>query len=245
MAQARKDVFSLEQAILAPPVVERASAFRHRHILRAFERGAAEVLGLTPLAPTEARRHFGAELLRARPAPEAIKRFLQHSQQETALVALLRFLPRDIVEAELWTYSQSDPRGVRVAQTSLHHREALGNQQLAGGWGDFTDPCAGSLAPRPRAFVEQAHTHIHPNLVRGGTALGLSPQEAERHFHQQGDSLAQALLGKVPAPSAVLPRSQSHVASVSGLFRTELKFRVKPEDLPQKSRPSSGLRPPR
>ena len=216
MAQEKKDVFSLERVLLAPPVVERASAFRHRQILRAFERGVAEVLGLTPLAPTEARRHFGAELLRARPAPEAIRQFLWHNQQEIALFTLLRFLPRDIVEAELWAYSQSTSQGVRVAQTSLHHREALGNLQMAGKWGDITDPWpAGSLSPRPRTFTDQAHTHIHPNLVNGGTVKGLSQQEAERYFHKQGDSLAQALLGRTPPPCAVLPRPQSLTASVS------------------------------
>jgi hypothetical protein len=190
MIHRRKDRFPLERMVLAPPVVERGSPFRHRQILRSFERGVAEVLHLTPLLPSEARRHFGSEFLHSRPKPQRLQTFLERNQQGIALFALLRFLPKDMVEAEIWAYLEHSPRPVLMAQTSLHHIEALGSLWMAGKWGDLTDPCPDTLASRPRTFADQTLTHIHPNLLYGSRVSGLSKQDAEKRFYDLGSSLA-------------------------------------------------------
>lgn len=188
MAQERQQTFSLEQVALAPPVAERASAFRHRNVLRAFTQGVADVLSASLPPKEQARRLFGGELLRGRPHPRAVQQYREQARATTVIVPVLRFLPHDQVDAELWAYSEQLPQGVRIAHTPLHYREALNNQWQASAFGDVL--CPHSCCSEFRAPATQARNLIHPNLQAGGTASGLPRAKAEAGFYRMGDLLA-------------------------------------------------------
>lgn len=191
--------FSRENLVIAPPVAERASPFRHRRILKAFAEGGAQALKARSVGSEQKKGSFDAELLRRFPSIKQLQDFQEKTGAETVILPVLRFKPRDLVDAELWAFARGSVQPVKIASTELHYREALGDQAIVGGTVLDPNTCLvpSSLVTNP---VLQSLTKMHPNIVNGGVATGLSPEEAAQDFMRLGNVLVSTARGHFMEP---------------------------------------------
>ena len=175
------------RVIVAPPIAERVSPFRHKGILRAFAKGSAGILRARPAELSQVRQVFTRELLNHFPSVDKLRKFQQVTQADTVLLPLLRFLPKDQIIAEIWAFSSNHTKAVKIAETELIHKEAMGGLYMVG---PCVNPGVETTAPDwPVTAQQQTLARIHPGLYSGGSVSGYSPEEAEGAFYRIGNAL--------------------------------------------------------